>query len=318
MVRLEDTIDPAKHRARLVPGYASENGMISIGGLFQPAIWLTHVRVQPGDPIQILIVDRPDAPSTAVVLGGAGKFEEAISEPREGVVDTAPTGAETIGVSTTAGIVSATILASYTPVVSDRVRLLWQNGVATVLGKVGVTPAPPPKGDSPPAVNPPPSGKSDGSDVFTASDSATWSTGTGSWNSYFGRDLYQGSYGSTGANRGAWFYHGKPGKLAGKTVTSVEIWVPKRVRAGSYNSSVTLNLYLHSSKRRPGGDVDRGAGTSLSIPKGFDGDWKSLPLSWADDLIGGDGIGMAGGSYAGFEGIRKSPQSGQLRINWRA
>lgn len=315
--RLEDKIDPAKHRTRLVPGYAGEGSTISIGGLVQPAIWLQHVEAVVGDPVQILVVDRPDAPSLAVVIGVSGKFSPGLSQPREGTVATAPMGSDTVTVTTAAGPVSATLLESYDPGVGDRVRLLWQAGEATLLGKVGVTPTrePLPEQEKRPTAAPPP-GSRGGAETFTASDSATWSTRTGSWNSYFGKSLYQGSYPATGNNRGAWFYHGKPGKLSGRSISRVRIWIPERHRAGAYNSAVAVHLYLHASRRRPGKDVRRGSGTTVSVPAGWKGGWKDLPTSWGSDLIDGNGIGISGGSYAGFEGITGSGKSGQLHFEW--
>lgn len=310
--RLEDVIDPAKHRVRMIPGFAAAGGMVSIGGLVQPAIWLRHVTAVEGDPVQVLLVDRPDAPSTALVLGETGAMPP---QPREGTVQTAPMGSETVTVATDSGPISATFLASYIPAVSDRVRLLWSNGEATVLGKVGVTPVREVKKKAEPTP-PPPSKAGDGGDTFTASDSGTYSTAFNAWNSYYGKDVYQGSYPSSGANRGAWFYHGKPSKLAGKKATGVQFWMPRRARAGAFNSSVQVTLYLHGSKKRPSGDVNRGASHTVTVPANFKGGWIDLPASWGDDLIGGDGIGIAGGAYAAFEGVAKSAKSGQIRISW--
>ncbi|WP_417220489.1 hypothetical protein [Arthrobacter sp.] len=321
-LRLEDLVDPAKHRVRLVNGYAtSAPGAVTVGGVSVPAFWLTHIDAQEYDPVWVLMLDRPDAPSLAVVIGVNGPPDQLVVKPITGTVTAAPIGSDTITVSTASGNVDAAFPASYTPQVSDKVRLLWQDDNAWVLGKSAKVPAPPaPKPPKQkPDVPPPPTGSGKGQDTFTAAESATWSTGTGSWNSYMGRDLYQGSYGSTGANRGAWFYHNKPSKLKGRSPVKVEIWVPKRLRAGSYNSSVTLNLFLHFSAKRGGSDVSRGSSFDVAIPKGFKGGWKELPVSWGAQLIAGRGIGMAGGSYAGFAGIsgkNGDARSGQVRITW--
>lgn len=318
MKRLEDSIDPARHRVRMVPGYAAEDGMVSIGGLEQPALWLQHVTAEPGDPIWIILISRPSTPSIAIVQGVGGQYTPATPPPVEGVVSTAPTGAEKITLETSDGPIEAPFLAQYTPQVSDRVRILWQGDDPLVLGPVAAKIPPPPpkqvKGGN--RVQAPPGSKRAGQDTFAAADSATWSTGTSSWNSYFGKDLYQGSYSSIGANRGAWFYHGKPNKLRGKKATSVEIYVPRRSKAGNYNATVELQVYLHASERRPRGDVKRSSHTTISIPKNFKGGWKDLPSNWGSAIIGGDGIGLSGGAYAGFEGVKKSPSSGQLRITW--
>ncbi|MGP5162557.1 hypothetical protein [Arthrobacter rhombi] len=318
-MRLEDVIDPAKHKVRLTNGYAADSqDTVTIGGVLVPAFWMTHVVVQEYDAVWVLVSDRPDAPSVAVVIGANGTPDDVEDPPLMGTVSAAPIGSETITVSTGLGSVDAAFPASYVPQVSDKVRLLWQDGNAWVLGKSAKVPAPPPKKPAKPkpSVPSPPTGSGSGRDTFTAADSATWSTGTASWNSYFGKDLYQGSYPGVGANRGAWFYHGKPSRLKGRKARKVEIWVPPRAKAGSYNSSVTLHLYLHYSVRRPGGDVTRGSHETLSIPKGFRGGWRTLPASWGDQLILGRGIGMAGGSYAGFEGTGRYSKSGQVRITW--
>lgn len=318
-MRLEDVIDPAKHRVRLVNGYATgSQGTVTVGGVPVPAFWMAHVSAREYDPVWVLMADRSDAPSVAVVIGVNGPVEAGAVQPLLGTVSGAPIGSDTITVSTAEGDVDAAFPESYAPQVSDKVRLLWQDGNAWVLGKSAKVPAPPvqkpakPKPDVPP----PPSGSGRGQSTFTASDSATWSTGTRSWNSYFGKDLYQGSYPGAGANRGAWFYHNKPTRLKGRKVIGTRIWLPARAKAGDYKSAVTLQLYLHYSAKRPGGDVTRAAHHTIRIPAGWRGGWKSLPASWGVNLVLGRGIGIAGGSYAGLYGVHKTSRSGQVRIDW--
>lgn len=328
-MRLEELVVKSDAKLRIVAGSATSTDAVSIGGLEQPAVWADHVQAAEGDALLILMMDYATAQSQAVVVGRTGRYASPADPAWEGTVATAPVGSETITINTTAGEVTATFVSSYTPAVGDRVGLQWQGQKVRVLGKVGVTPTPPPPAPAPDpkpkTVAPPPPKKASGTESFAAADSATWSTGTGSWNSYYGKHLYQGSYGSTGANRGAWFYHGRPGKLAGKSITDVEIYIPARRRAGSYNQPVTLNVYLHGSKRRPGGDVTRSASTTINIPAGFTGGWFDLPASWGDDLTeNGAGIGIAGGSYAGITGLPHQragrsegvANSGQLRLRW--
>lgn len=320
MTRLEDVVDPAKQTARLVPAYAAEDGQVSIGGLLQPALWLQHIYAEPGDPIKVLMVEYATTPAHIVVLGQVGQNDGGTSQPRDGVVSVAPLGSDTVTVTTSAGDVEATTLASYTPVISDRVRLLWQGREATILGKVGATPARPAPPKKPSTVPRPPGKKAQGAEVFTASNSGTWTNSTKSWNSYFGKHVYQGSYGNATGNRGAWFYHGKPGKLDGKTITRVQIWVPRRLKAGSWNAAVTLNFFLHSSKRKPSRDVDRGAGTTNKIPASWKGGWVELPATWGKHITGGSGVGLSGGSYAGFPGVSgkgSDARSGQIRMEWK-
>ena len=318
-MKLEDVIDPAKRRVRLVNGYATDGTeTVTVGGVEMPAFWLAHVEAQEYDPIWVLVLDNTDTFSVAVVIGVNGKPEALLDQPLSGTVSSAPIGSDTVTVSTTNGSVDAAFGADYVPSVSDKVRLLWQDGNAWVLGKSAKIPKPKPSKPSKPkpSVPKPPTGSRAGSETFTASDSATWSTGTNSWNSYFKKDVYQGSYPGIGANRGAWFYHNKPTKLKGKQVTKAEIWVPRRARAGNYNSSVTMMLHLHYSSRRPGGDVSRFSTHKLSIPKGFRGGWKAIPASWGYQLTKGRGIGLSGGSYAGFDGVGSNKKSGQVRITF--
>lgn len=319
MVRLEDVVDPAKQRVRLVPGYARGVDSVSIGGLTQPALWMQHVKVQDGSPVWVALIDRTDAPSLAVVIGNGGLASSPV-EPLEGVVSAAATGSQRVSVDTAQGVVEAAFLESYIPQVSDRVRLLWQNGSPLILGKSVSLPEPPAApdvtDDSRP-VQPPPTSGGSGSEVFTAADSGTWSTRTGSWNSYFGKSVYQGNQSATGRNTGAWFYHGKLAKLVGSRVRSVRIFLPSRTRAGNYNSSVSVVFRLHGSSRKPGGVLDLGRSESVTVPKGFRGGWIDLPASWGDELIGGAGVAIAGTDYAGFAGVGgsgKDSRSGQLQI----
>lgn len=319
-MRLEDQIDPARQRTQLVPGFATDNtDEVLVGGVLVPAFWMGHVDVQENDPLWILMIDRSDFTSTAVVIGGNGTPPGLADEPSTGTVMTAPAGSDTVTVRTTAGDVQAGFPANYTPSVSDKVRILWQDGEPWILGKSAKVPTPepkkPPKKDAP-MVPRPPGKKARGRESFTAANSATYATGTGGWNSRMGKDVYQGSWSGVGAARGAWFYHNRPKKLNGKQVIKTEIWIPKRIHAGSYNSSVTVHLYMHYSSRRPSGDVTRFTSHNVSIPKGWKGGWKTIPASWGYQLTQGRGIGMAGGGYAGFYGIKTSKKSGQVRITW--
>lgn len=318
-MRLEDRIDPAKHQIRLVPGFATaDTGFVLHGGTEVPAFWMGHVDVQENDPLWLFIIDRPDFTSMAVVVGANGTPNIESERPSTGTVKTAPAGSDTVTVSTSIGDIQAAFAAAYTPAISDKVRLLWQDDDAWILGKSAKVPAPKKKRTKKdtPGVTRPPSKKGNGSETFTASSSATWATGTGSWNSRMKSDVYQGPWPGVGNAHGAWFYHNKPKKLKGKKSVKTEIWIPKRIHAGSYNSSVTVNLYLHYSAKRPGGDVTRGSKTTVSIPKNWKGGWKTLPASWGAQLIAGRGIGMAGGGYAGFKGVRTSSRSGQIKITW--
>lgn len=318
-MKLEDYIDPAKPNIQLVPGFANDTTeTVLIGGSPVQAFWMGHVVAQENDPLWILLSNRPKNPSLAIVIGVNGPATPDSIQPIAGTVTSAPIGSNTVTVSTFAGPVEAAFATGYSPSVSDKVRILWQGENAWVLGNSLVTPVAPREKLVKPSPNipTPPGSKGDGEEAFTASDSATYSTGTRSWNSYYGKDVYQGRYGSSGNNRGSWFYHNKMSKLKGKKITKVMIWIPRRTNAGNPRSTVDVSLFLHSSSRRPRSDVTRGAGTTISIPRGFKGGWKELPAAWGSYLVGGNGVGMANGSYAGFEGIKKSKKSGQIKLTW--
>lgn len=326
---LEDRINPARDGLRRVPAYAAAEGMVRIGGLVQPAVWMKHVAAAEGDPLIVDIIERPDAQAQVVVIGAAGRMVEPASRGR---IVAAPQGSDTLMVEVGGLEIQATFLASYVPAINDRVLLYWQSGEATVMGKVGIIPAVGPAAVATAAeqmTTPPPPRKGTGSDTFTAKDSATYSPGFG-WNTYYDSDAYQGNgsqWGASSANNGAFFYHGDPSRLARKTPVRVRFRVPSRKRAGNFNSAVTLNLFLHSSKTRPGGDVSRSSSHTIVVPANYrrgqtSADIKEgladLPVSWGARFIEDDyGIGFSGGAYAGFAGRGDEPDAGQLIIDWR-
>lgn len=314
-------------KVRLEAGFCEANGKVSIGGNILSAIWHEHVIAESGDPLTLLIVDFTDSTSSApYVLGVTRPHEVVVPLPIEGTIKTWAAGSLTAVVATSQGDMTVTTTSTYTPVVNDRVRLLWQtapNGgvVGTVLAKIGAVtppepPAPKPKPEKP---APPPAKPVTGSDIFSASNSGTYSTGVGAWNDFYKTDVYTGSgYGSMGSQRGAWFYHDKMSKLDGKTITKVQVWIPARLRAGGYNRSATFQVHRHTSKRKPGGDVNRVDSITLTLPANSSGRWVDLPTSWGTPLVNGHGIAIAGGSYAGFNGIKDNANSGRVRLYWEA
>lgn len=320
-------------KVRLESGFCEEGQRVSIGGNVLAPIWLEHVMAEPGDPLTLAIVDYTDSTSSPpYVLGVTRAYvaqDPVLPLPIEGTIKTWAAGALTAVVATTQGDKTAVVLSSYTPVVSDRVRLLWQtapNGgiVCTALAKIGAVtppepPAPPPAKPKPDKPTPPPAKPLSGSDIFPASNSGTWSTGTGSWNSRYGTDVMTGSgYYSPGSQRGAWFYHDKLSKLDGKTITKVQLWLPARRRVGNYNAPATFQVHLHTAKKRPGGDVTRVDSITITLPANSSGRWVELPTTWGALLISGHGIGLAGGDYAGFDGVKDNSGSGRLRTYWEA
>lgn len=295
----------------VVPGFADVYPNVKIAGLVQPAVWLCDYAL-PGEPVIVGLIRKPDAPAQCLVLGRVGA-----AGPVEGMVSAAPAGSDTITVTADSVGYVVTFLASYAPVVGDRVRLMWQGGSGTVLGKVGVTPAPV---ISLPATPPPPPPAASGVLSVVAADSATWSAGYG-WNGYYGQNLYQGNgsvWGAPAVNNGAWFYSAGASQLAGASVSGVEFYLPARRSGGASSASVTAHLYLHTNGSRPAGDVNRTAGpVNVTVPPGFGGAWISLPADWGAALVAGGGVGISGDPYTGFQGRGADPTSGQLKLSWQ-
>jgi hypothetical protein len=294
-----------------IPAFADVYPNVKIGGVAQVAAWPADVYAAPGDAIIVAQILKPDAPAQNVVVSRVGA-----SGPREATVTAAPGGSDTITATAAGTDYTVTFLTSYTPTVGDRVRLLWQGRDATVVGKVGITPAEP----APPTTTPvPPPAATSGTFARAASDSATFSSGYG-WNSYYGQNVYQGdgsAYGAASVNNGAWFYAGAFAELAGATIHRVQLRLPARKSAGGYNSAGTIHIYAHTSPNRPGGDVARTAGPfDISIPAGFGGGLVDVPTSTAPILIAGGGFSITGSPYMGFRGKAEDPASGQALIDW--
>lgn len=298
---------------QIVPAYADVYPNIKVGGVAQPASWPSGVYAAPGEPIFLAQIVKPDAPVQNVVLG-----RSAADGPREATVTTVPGGSDTITVTANGTDYTATFLTSYTPAVGDRVRLFWQGPDVTVLGTVGVTPAP---AEANIGTQAPPPPKSSGTFNAPALDSATY-WGPGGWDSWAkgGGNVYQGTW-SGSTVTGAWFYGTTMAELAGATITRVQFRVPQRRSVGNYNSAGSLHLYAHTSPYRPGGDVTRTTGPA---DKTIDPGWNpgpgdgfiDLPLSFASTLINGGGISVTGDPYMGFTGKPSDPASGQLRLDW--
>jgi len=291
-------------------GYADVYPNILYRGLPQPAIWLCDYAA-PGEPIIVGTIGKKDAPGEMLVLGRVGQ-----AGPVEASVTAAPSGSDTITVTAGAVVYTVTFLASYTPTVGDRVRLLWQGGSGTVLGKVGITPA---TVISQPATPPPPAASTSGELSVPATDSATYSGGAYGWNGYYGQNVYQGdgsAWGAPSSNAGAWFYGSAATQLAGATVTAPRFRLPARRSGGASGSPATIHLYVHTNPTRPGGDVNRIAGPfDVTIPAGYGGGWITLP-EWGNTLINGGGISITGSPYTGFQGRDTDPASGQLILPW--
>jgi hypothetical protein len=296
----------------LIPAFADVYPLVRIGGNQQVAAWPDNVYAAPGEPIIVAQIGKGDAPAQNVVVSRVGA-----AGPREATVTAAPGGSDTITVTADATDYLATFVASYTPTVGDRVRVLWQGRDATVIGKVGVTPAP---ATPAPSTPPPPAPAASGTFDRACTDSATYSAGYG-WNGYYGQNLYQGNgspWGAPSANSGSWFYSGAFAELAGATYKRVQLRIPARKSGGNYNSAGTIHVYIHTSPTRPGGDVSRVAGPyDFTIPAGFGGGLVDLPVSTAPLLVSNGGVSISGDPYMGFKGKTEDPSSGQVLIDWQ-
>ncbi|MBN8881923.1 MAG: hypothetical protein J0H73_06360 [Salana multivorans] len=171
-------------------------------------------------------------------------------------------------------------------------------------------------GSAPPPPPPPP--PRTGENEFAAVESSTYGTASG-WRRY-GDSVRQWRYSSEAPSTGAWFYGSRPTALRGKTITRARVYVPARVRVGSYNAPLAINLYRHTSGTRPSGDVTRVAGphsVTIAPIDQWSGGWLEVPAAWGQSIVdGGGGIGISGAPYLGVVGISNDPRSGALSLAW--
>lgn len=283
---------------------------VIVGGLPQACRFLDPTVLVDGDPVVVAFMGGMTGQAEAVVIGRTA----ARPRPGDGQVTAVPGGSSTITVATREGNVTARYVASYTPIVGDSVVINWQSALPTVMGKVGVTAAP-----APPPVPPtaPPSGGGAGTATYAAIDSGTARVGSG-WNSPSGQNLWQGSWAGGPAFAGAWFYGAGPGQLQGRSIVGARLFMGARRRMGNYNSPATFHLYAHTSPWRPAGDVFRNVGPhDITVPPGWGGGWVNIPTVFAEQVVLGGGIGIAGNPYAGVAGRGEDPMSGVLAIDWR-
>ncbi len=242
-------------------------------------------------------------------IGGTGLPLQSV-----GTVASVPLGSATILVTVAGTTYSLPFVTSYSPVVADRVYLLWPgtSRAGIVLGKVGVTAAPPPP---PPPPGPPPGGSGSGVATFVPTHDGTWRSG---WREDANGNVIQGTaptYG--GANEGAWFYSGQiSGTLSGATVTDFQIFLA-RTEGGVFGTQ-SLHLYRVTDNARPAGALTFGSGPhDLGISIGEEA-WFGLPTSLAQELVdSGGSIGIKGSPYMRMKGLLNTGQAGALRISWR-
>jgi sulfur carrier protein ThiS len=282
---------------------------VNVNGNIIPARYYDGVTVQAGDPVAVEFVAGTQGQAEAWVTARLAPRPR----PAQGTVTTVPPASSTITVTGSDGVAyTAGFASTYTPAVGDNVILSWSMGIPNAIAKVGYTPAPAPVA----VVSAPPPPTSTGTNYYAAVDTSTY-WGPGGWDSWAGgNSVYQGDYGS-GPLTGAWFYGGSPTELAGRTVTGIRFTLGARNGAGASSSPVTVNLYTHTSARRPGGNVTlAGASTTVVAQPWQGGVVYGLPTSFATDLLNGGGICITGGAYAGFKGRNLQADSGLLAIDW--
>lgn len=295
----------------IVPSAAGSSTLaVNVNGNIIPARVIDPLVVQAGDPVAVDFVSAPSGQAEAWVVGRLA----GAPVPAQGTVASVPPSSPTITVTGTDGVTyTAGFASTYTPTVGDNVILDFKAGNPTVIAAVGSTAAPP----APPApVPPPPPPASTGTGHYPAVDTSTF-WGPGGWDSWAGgNNVYQGDDGS-GNVTGAWFYGGSPTELAGRTITAIRFTLGGRNGAGNHSVPVTVNLFTHTSPRRPGGNVAIGSASTTVTAQPWQGQTVyNLPLSFAADLLNGGGICITNNPYAGFYGRNQQPNSGHLDIDW--
>lgn len=224
-----------------------------------------------------------------VLDGVAYMLGPTLPKPAKGVV--ASTGSGTCTVTTSLGVVTATVGSGVSLTIGQIVKLHWSDG-AHVLGVIGVVAAP--------VVPPPPSASSKAQTVtFTAVDS-------GSFQSYW----WTNDVRSSASNRGAWFYGSKIRDTIPSTasIVSASIYLPKPKRL---LGSRPFGRHTHGSK--PGGGISIVDDSTLSATSG----WVPIPTTLVDDLktaVGGLGFDIGG--YNVWPGTQADGQSGSLRVTY--
>lgn len=280
------------------------------GAIYQTPLWLGDYSPVEGDPVMLLVSD-----GQAVVVGPVS----TTNRPDTGTISGTPASGRVAVV-----VGSTTYQARYigtAPGSGALAMLVWQGTTPWVMGTAAAIPAP---GSSLTNGDPtaPPS-STQGTLYVAAVDSGSWRSidawGTPSSRPLSTRAVVQYTYTGSNPYSGAWFYGLQAAQLAGATIASVSIRVPSRLAIGSYNSSLSAHLYLHTSSGKPTGDVSRTAGpsdTTITSASTWAPTWVALPLGWAPTLVAGGGVGIFGASYLGLNGLDADPASGQLAFGW--
>lgn len=292
----------------------SGNVTLNIAGAALTGLQLPGVPLAVND--NVLVLQQSGTYFIVALLAGAGR-------PISGAVASVPSSSSTIIVTTAVGSLEMGWSAAYSPTVGDAVWIAWLGSTPIVMGKQGKTgtpPAPTPPAPPPKPPPPPPPKITTGTSTFVASSSGTRRGSEWLSDGISNGNVMQGSYGSYGANYGAWFYSGRPhSTLAGATVTGARIYLA-RTNGGTY-AAQTIHLSRVSNNTRPSGGLsfDSGHATNaISLAVGQKG-WYTLPVSIAQALVtSGGSIGVTSSDpYVRLWGVKNSGSAGALRISWK-
>jgi len=286
----------------------------NINGKLVGCRWLDPMQPLQGGNIVVDISNEGRGQYSALVIGGYTDQPR----PSTGTVDAIiPAGVTTQIVLTGADGIEYTtdrFIGSYSP--GDPVYITWDAATPTVIGKITSIATPPP------AIAPPPAAVV-GSGTTTLTAIGTDTYGVGGWGRWAlstqGREhIYSGTWAGT-VLTGAWFYGAPRPELAGKTVKAVRFRLPKRLKAGNYNSPATVNLYAHNASYKPGGDVARVAGPfTVTVQPNAEAQTINLPTGFGPIIAAGGGISIAGGDYVWFQSRLEDPESGKADMDWTA
>lgn len=287
---------------RAVPGVVerSETGLrVVLPSGARPRVWWPAGYIPTaGDAVRVLMVD-----GEAQVLGPVITGQRPMTGTVSGTASSGRIPVDAGGVTYRARYFGTA------PAIGQLVFFDWQATVPRIMpGAVQPEPEPTPDEGQAPPTRPAP--VTTGSDTFAAIDAASWRPGYNRWDS---GTVKQYRWRSESESRGAWFFGDAPTRLKGRTITRARLRLPARERVGLYNNTLTVHLYRHTARTRPGGDVNRVAGPhNVNIPGGWRGGLIDLPTSFGQDIAnGGGGIGITGAPYMGFE------TNAQLILDWR-
>lgn len=300
----------ARLRLGVVTTVAGERMVNVDGNVIRAHSWADPLVVDDGDPVEVQIFSGGIGGGRVHVSGRSTRQPR----PRTGTVTQVPAGSPTITVSA-GGVSYATEPVGGPYAVNDVVHLDWGAGAPRAIGKVTLTATV--KAPAAPAPKPPPPKAISGRTSAHARLSRTYWPG-GGWGSYAGDGgkVYQGTW--FGATVTGAFFYGTPFKaLAGRKIKRIRFRTGQHLAVGN-SGSKTFHFYAHTHPTQPGGDTNRVVGPfDYTLPQGAGQRWIDLPLSFADTLIAGGGIAVAGEPYAAMAGrTASSPDSGAIIIDW--